>query len=44
VVSAAEIFSPASSLALTCSGDSRPSAAFCSRVAAVSIRAYAGEP
>ena len=39
VVSAATIGSPASSLAATCDGDSRASAAFCSRVAAVSTRA-----
>ena len=39
VVSAATIPSPASSLAETCSGDRRASAAFCSRGAAVSTRA-----
>jgi hypothetical protein len=39
VVSAATIFSPASSSAVTWSGDSRASAAFCSLVAAVSMRA-----
>jgi hypothetical protein len=39
VVSAATIGSPASSPAGTCSGESLASAAFCSRVAAVSTRA-----
>jgi len=38
-VSTAVIFSPASRSAMTWSGDSLPSAAFCSRVAAVSMRA-----
>ena len=39
VVSAAVIFSPASWLAVTCWGVSLASAAFCSRVAPVSMRA-----
>ena len=39
VVSFAVIFSPASSLAVTCAGDSSASAAFWARVALVSIRA-----
>ena len=39
VVSAAMIFSPASSSAATCEGESSASAAFCSRLAAVSMRA-----
>lgn len=44
VVSTAVIGSPASSPAGTWDGDSLASAAFCSRVALVSIRAYTGEP
>ena len=43
-VSAATIFSPASSSAATWSGDSRARPAFCSRVAEVSMRAYTGSP
>jgi len=44
VVSTSVIFSPASSPAGTCDGEILASAAFCDRVAAVSIRAYAGAP
>ena len=43
-VSLAVIRSLASVSAATCSGDSLPSTAFCSRVAASSMRAYAGSP
>jgi len=43
-VSLAVISSPASSVAVTSSGESAPSFAFCSRVAGASIRAYAGSP
>ena len=44
LVSVAVIGSPASSVAVTCSGDSLPSTAFSSGVAGASIRAYAGSP
>ena len=43
-VSVAVIFSPASSVAVTCDGDSLASTAFCSRVAGASTRAYDGSP
>ena len=43
-VSVAVIGSPASSVAVTCDGDSYASTAFCSRVAGASTRAYAGVP
>ena len=43
-VSFAVIASPASSVAVTASGDSAASAAFSSRFAGASMRAYAGSP
>ena len=44
VDSFAVIASPASSVAVTASGESAASAAFCSRSAGASMRAYAGSP
>ena len=44
VVSLSVIGSPASSVAVTASGASVPSRAFCSLVAGASTRAYAGAP
>jgi hypothetical protein len=43
-VSLAVIGSPASSVAVTSSGESLPSLAFCSRRGGASMRAYAGSP